>query len=518
LLRLLAVEEAFVPFQNEITAISKDPYSAEAGLFHPSTFARPAFGRTPPGAGFSIAIALTETTILAVAVLVAMLSLRSTDSLGWASWVALIGLPLSTLVILLQRQFYATHYLMFAPFRPFRLTGAWLAAFGTTVAAAMLARGIEPQRLHDIGMVPPELALLFGVGLTGLLSTRLLWALIRPRLATRAVPRVLFVGELDASRRLLAQLHAEPTINLVTSIDYRDEIMGLSTSPDGNRARLTALLAHDAIDAVLVSLPQIPPSEIAFIAAVAQTCGVNTVALPGVSLRRDPGTGFTTLGGVPVLQRDTTRLTPAGVLQKRLFDLVLGCIVLVIIAPIMAVIAVLIRLDSPGPVLFRQIRVGRGGTLFEIFKFRTMTNSASLVAGHDPHVVIEALQTQRDDQRVTRLGAILRRHSLDELPQIFNVLRGDMSIIGPRPHAAAMTVEGMKLEALVPDYTERFAVRPGITGWAQVNGRRGIIDTAAALQARVDHDLYYIENWSLGFDVSVLGRTVMCVIRDDQAF
>jgi lipopolysaccharide/colanic/teichoic acid biosynthesis glycosyltransferase len=180
----------------------------------------------------------------------------------------------------------------------------------------------------------------------------------------------------------------------------------------------------------------------------------------------------------------------------------------------MVILAVLIRLDSQGPVLFRQLRVGRGGTLFEILKFRTMTESTS-TAGDQPSAL---LQTERNDRRVTRLGAILRRHSLDELPQILNVLRGDMSIIGPRPHAAAMTVAGMKLEALVPDYPARLAVRPGITGWAQINGRRGIIESVDALQNRVDDDLYYIENWSFRFDIAILLRTIGCIIRDDQAF
>ncbi|MCW8308618.1 sugar transferase [Acidiphilium sp. PA] len=462
---------------------------------------------------------MTETGLLACAVFVAFLALRPAISLGWASWVAMIGLPLFSVLILTQRQFYAIHHLLFAPFQPLRLTGAWTSAFGATMVVAMLARSLEPQRLHNIGMVPSELTILFGTGLFALLGGRLAWAALRPRFALRATPRVLFIGALDTSRRLLAQLHAETSIALIKSLDYRDPAIELceqdgQSTAHGNRARLTALIERENIDAVLVSLPQVPQTDIAFIAAAAQSCGVATVALPGLSLRRDPVAGFTTLGGVPVLQRDTTRLPPFGMVQKRLFDLIVGATVLLIIAPVMVILAVLIRLDSQGPVLFRQLRVGRGGTLFEILKFRTMTESTS-TAGDQPSAL---LQTERNDRRVTRLGAILRRHSLDELPQIFNVLRGDMSIIGPRPHAAAMTVAGMKLEALVPDYPARFAVRPGITGWAQINGRRGIIESVDALQNRVDDDLYYIENWSFRFDIAILLRTIGCIIRDDQAF
>ncbi|SIQ96460.1 MULTISPECIES: sugar transferase [Acidiphilium] len=508
-----------MPFQNEAAALPKEPYPTQTGPFQSTSFAKPALRRAPPGAGLSLLAAMIETALIACVVIVAFLSFRPAVSLGGASWAAMIGLPLFSVLILTQRQFYTTHHLLFAPFQPFRLTGAWIGAFGATVVVATLARSIEPQRLRHIGVVPSELTILFVTGLTALLGGRLAWAAIRPRFALRAIPRVLFIGALDSSRRLLTQLHAETSIALVTSLDYRDPAIELF-GPDAqsgalsNRVRLTALLERENIDAVLVPLPQVPQADIAVIAAAAQSCGVATVALPGLSLRRDPAAGFTTLGGVPVLQRDTTRLSPIGMVQKRLFDLIVGALVLLIIAPVMLIIAALIRLDSPGPVLFRQLRVGRGGTLFEILKFRTMAASAS----SQPDQPDAPLQTERNDRRVTRLGAILRRHSLDELPQIFNVLRGDMSIIGPRPHAAAMTVAGMKLEALVPDYPDRFAVRPGITGWAQINGRRGIIDSVDALQNRVDHDLYYIENWSFGFDIVILLRTIGCIIRDDQAF
>jgi exopolysaccharide biosynthesis polyprenyl glycosylphosphotransferase len=506
--------------------LSSDHYSSPTSLFQQTHSGRPVAGRLSPGTGFSLLAAFGEAAIIARAVAAALLLFRSTSSLGWASWVALIGLPLSTVAILAQRQFYAAHNLLFARFQPLRLTGAWIGAFATTIVLATLARSIEPVRLHEIGMVPPELAVLFGAGLGALFAGRVAWAVVRPRFAIHAVPRVLFIGALDASRRLLAQLHEEDTIHLVATLDYRDDTIARSATADlasveptlSGHDRLAAMLEREAIDAILIALPHTPQDATAAIAAAAQSCGVTTVALPGLSLRRNPAAGFTTLGGVPVLQRETTGLPPGFMVQKRLFDLLLGGLVLLVIAPVMAIIAVLIRLDSPGPVLFRQLRVGRGGALFEILKFRTMHHQVPRDPGQDHGAVPDQLQTARNDRRITRLGAVLRRHSLDELPQIFNVLRGDMSIIGPRPHAADMTVEGMRLEALVPDYTARFAVPPGITGWAQINGRRGILDTAIALQNRVDHDLYYIENWSLGFDVSILLRTILCVIRDDQAF
>jgi lipopolysaccharide/colanic/teichoic acid biosynthesis glycosyltransferase len=192
--------------------------------------------------------------------------------------------------------------------------------------------------------------------------------------------------------------------------------------------------------------------------------------------------------------------------------------ILVLLAPIMAIIAAAIRLDSRGPIFFRQLRVGRGGVLFEILKFRTMYHQDAAASGNGPGLVSAELQTSRGDKRITRVGAFLRRHSFDELPQIFNVLKGDMSIVGPRPHAAAMTVAGVSPEDLVPSYTARFAMRPGITGWAQINGRRGIINSIDTLQKRVDCDLYYVENWSLGLDIKISIRTLACLINDKQAF
>ncbi|MGC9269493.1 exopolysaccharide biosynthesis polyprenyl glycosylphosphotransferase, partial [Acidiphilium sp.] len=480
-----------------------------------------AIGGRTPGLKFSIALAVAEASVLMIAIGTALSVFRSLGGLGAASWVVVIGLPLFNAMILSRRQFYTSNHLLFAALQPARLASAWIGAFGLSVLLATLVRCVEPVRLHNLGLFPPEMAAIFGVGLATLLTARLAWMMIRPRYAARAIPRVLFVGALDSSRRLLTQLRRETTIHLVSAIDYRDHVSGDAgdrSAPAGGETRISdpshlkSRLQHENIDAILLALPQLPEADIATITAAAQSCGVTTVALPGQSLRRNLAAGLTALGGVPVLRRDTAAMARRAMAQKRLVDLILGSVVLIIIAPVMAIIAVLIRLESPGPVLFRQIRVGRGGALFEILKFRTMIHAPAATSAE-----LE-LQTQRNDRRVTRFGAVLRRHSLDELPQIFNVLRGDMSIIGPRPHAAAMMVEGSALETLVPDYGERFAVRPGITGWAQINGSRGIIDSVAELQDRVDHDLYYIENWSLGFDMSILLRTVMCVICDDQAF
>jgi lipopolysaccharide/colanic/teichoic acid biosynthesis glycosyltransferase len=195
---------------------------------------------------------------------------------------------------------------------------------------------------------------------------------------------------------------------------------------------------------------------------------------------------------------------------KRAEDLAIGALLLVLVAPVLLVIAVLIKLDSKGPVLFRQPRVGRGNRIFEILKFRTMyVEYADFGAER---------QTCRGDRRVTRIGAVLRRSSLDELPQLLNVLGGSMSIVGPRPHALCTTVGGTLLEKAVPAYPLRHRVKPGITGLAQVNGCRGELNSVEKLSRRVDLDLEYIENWSLGLDLRILGKTARVVLGDPNAY
>ena len=192
---------------------------------------------------------------------------------------------------------------------------------------------------------------------------------------------------------------------------------------------------------------------------------------------------------------------------KRAEDLVLGTALLVLVLPLMVTIAVAIRIDTPGPALFRQTRRGLNNRPFDILKFRTMV--------YVPGPELAVPQARRHDPRVTRVGRVLRRTSLDELPQLFNVLKGEMSLVGPRPHALA---HDARFGALIAGYADRHRVPPGITGWSQVNGLRGETDTLAKMQRRVDHDLAYITNQSLLLDLRILVRTVRTVCRDRNAY
>jgi putative colanic acid biosynthesis UDP-glucose lipid carrier transferase len=212
------------------------------------------------------------------------------------------------------------------------------------------------------------------------------------------------------------------------------------------------------------------------------------------------------VGGVTVISVCDTPFRGWAGVRKRGSDIVLATLILVLIAPIMGLVALAVRLDSSGPVIFRQRRYGLDGQQIWVYKFRSMrvTEDGDQIR-----------QAQRGDDRVTRVGAFLRRTSLDELPQFINVLQGRMSIVGPRPHAVAHNELYRKL---IKGYMVRHKVKPGITGWAQVNGQRGETDTLAKMQARIALDLDYLRHWSLGLDLRIIARTVVLVFKDVRAY
>jgi putative colanic acid biosynthesis UDP-glucose lipid carrier transferase len=213
-----------------------------------------------------------------------------------------------------------------------------------------------------------------------------------------------------------------------------------------------------------------------------------------------------TIGGLPVLAVCETPFFGMNAVVKRLSDMVLASLILALIAPVMLAIAIGVKLSSPGPVLFRQRRYGLDGREILVYKFRSMrvTEDGAVVK-----------QATRDDPRVTRFGAFLRKTSLDELPQFINVLQGRMSIVGPRPHAVAHNEQYRKL---VKSYMIRHKVRPGITGWAQVNGLRGETETVDKMKARIEYDLDYLRHWSLKLDLHIIWKTLFVVLKKQNAY
>jgi Undecaprenyl-phosphate glucose phosphotransferase len=202
------------------------------------------------------------------------------------------------------------------------------------------------------------------------------------------------------------------------------------------------------------------------------------------------------VGSISSLSLSGHSLNLIEVVAKRAFDIVFASLALILLSPFLALFAILIKLDSKGPALFYQRRYGFNQETFSIVKFRSMTTMEN-----DRNV----RQATADDERVTRVGRFMRRYNIDELPQLFNVLRGEMSLVGPRPHALA---HDQLFERKIALYARRHNVKPGITGWAQVNGLRGEIDSPDKIRLRVEHDLYYIDNWSLSFDLWIILLTV----------
>jgi Undecaprenyl-phosphate glucose phosphotransferase len=212
------------------------------------------------------------------------------------------------------------------------------------------------------------------------------------------------------------------------------------------------------------------------------------------------------MGNVPVIELQRVPLNIFELLIKRTIDILLAGIALIGLIPILALVAIAIKLETPGPIIFRQTRHGFNGKPFQILKFRTMT---VLEDGASVN------QAQRIDKRVTLVGKWLRRTSIDELPQLINVLKGEMSIVGPRPHAAA---HDNHFDELIANYAFRQRMKPGITGCAQVNGSRGETPTVEAMQRRVEYDVWYIDNWSVGLDLAIMFRTVIEIVRGRNAY
>ena len=261
----------------------------------------------------------------------------------------------------------------------------------------------------------------------------------------------------------------------------------------GTLSDLAAYLEKTSLDEVAITLNLNEYHKLEQIVAICEKSGVHTKFVPDYYNFISTNPYTEDLDGLPVINIRNVPLTNTmNKLIKRLIDIIGSIIALILFSPIMLIVAILVKKSSPGPIIFAQERIGLGNKPFKMYKFRSM-------GVQDPKK--EAKEwTTKNDVRVTPVGRVIRKTSLDELPQFWNVLKGDMSLIGPRPERP-LFVEKFKEE--IPRYMIKHQVRPGITGWAQVNGFRG--DTS--IRSRIEHDLYYIENWSLGLDIKILFLT-----------
>jgi len=317
--------------------------------------------------------------------------------------------------------------------------------------------------------------------------------------------------------RVAARLveHARTGTSGITLVGIFDDRVGgdraMRNGPpiDGSLKDLIEVGRRELVDQVIIALPPSADQRLASIACKLEQLPVSLHVCSYIASDVYDYAGehrVSALGPVGLIDIKKKPLADWGPIVKAAEDRVIGTLMLVALLPVLAVVAVAVKLDSRGPVLFRQRRHGLNHRVITVNKFRTMR------VLEDGDVVRQAT---RNDKRVTRIGAFLRRTSLDELPQLFNVVKGEMSLVGPRPHAL---VHDEQWGELLERYANRFQVKPGITGWAQVNGYRGEIETTDDMQHRVEYDLSYINEWSLGFDLRILWRTLFVAFTDRKAY
>jgi Undecaprenyl-phosphate glucose phosphotransferase len=358
----------------------------------------------------------------------------------------------------------------------------------------------------------------FCIGLASLLLGRLaLTAMVR-RWARdgRLVRRVVIVGGGREGESLVRALESEADSDVRICGVFDDR--GGERSPPvvagipklGNVEDLVQFTRLTRVDLVLVSLPLTAEERVLQMVRKLWVLPVDVRLAAHMNRLRFRPRAYSYIGNVPVLDIFDKPIADWNMVIKTLFDRIAGFLILLAVSPVMLATAIAVKLDSPGPMLFRQRRLGFNNEVIEILKFRSLYHEHS-----DPHA---RRVVTKGDSRVTRVGRFIRKTSLDELPQLFNVLRGELSLVGPRPHAIEAPTANRLWEEVVDSYFARHRVRPGLTGWAQINGWRGELDTAEKLQNRVECDLYYIENWSLGFDLYILLRTPFALIRSENAY
>jgi len=390
-----------------------------------------------------------------------------------------------------------------------------LSAFGFALVAAVAV--FQPDPAERAPLVA-WLLVWAVVALAGIAVVRGVLSVLqgRWRAAGRLKQLVAIYGTGDLAERLVERLRAAcpETVEIVGVFDDRAGRgvvgTGLRELPHGTTAELVEMSRQFEIDRIVVALPHSAEKRLLEILRKLHKMPVEIALAPDMVGFHVPTKDHEEFGGLPLLDVYGKPLTFGQTLVKTVFDRLAAAVGIIVLSPLLLAIAAAIKLDSKGPALFRQNRFGFGDRVIGVYKFRTMRAELADANGEK--------QTETNDPRITRIGGLLRRLSLDELPQLFNVVRGELSLVGPRPHAISMRVKQRRNEDIVPDYALRHHVKPGITGWAQVNGYHGPVETERALHERVAYDLDYINHWSLWFDIRILLRTAVIAFGHREAY
>jgi Undecaprenyl-phosphate glucose phosphotransferase len=393
-----------------------------------------------------------------------------------------------------------------------RLASAWSVVFLLAVSASFFAKAGDDFSRVWLGSY-------YACGLVTLIAFRRgLFLLVRRWTRQgRLDRRTVVVGAGDSGEALIGALSGQrdSDVHVIGVFDDRGDDRGAVACDGvpklGSVDDLVEFARHTRVDLVIFSLPISAESRILQMLKKLWVLPLDIRLAAHTNKLRFRPRSYSYIGNLPVLDIFDRPIADWDVVMKWLFDKVVGAIALVCVAPIMLLIALAIKLDSKGPVFFKQRRYGFNNELVEIYKFRSMYVE-------DTDATASKLVT-RNDPRVTRVGRFIRKTSLDELPQLFNVLfTGNLSLVGPRPHAIHAKAADHLYDEAVDGYFARHRVKPGITGWAQINGWRGETDSQEKIQRRVEHDLFYIENWSILFDLYILCRTPFALIRGESAY
>jgi Undecaprenyl-phosphate glucose phosphotransferase len=391
-----------------------------------------------------------------------------------------------------------------------RMVSSWAFVFLLFIGASFFAKlGNEVSRLW--------LSAFFFVGLAALIAERLsLRSMVRNWAREgRLDRRTIIVGSDQNGEQLVEALKAQEDsdIDILGVFDDRNDTRALETcagSPKlGKVDDIVEFARRTRVDLVLFALPISAETRILEMLKKLWVLPVDIRLSAHTNKLRFRPRSYSYLGKVPTLDVFEAPITDWDLVMKGLFDHVGGGLILLLALPVMALVALAIKLDSPGPVLFRQKRFGFNNERIDVFKFRSLYH-------HQADPTASKVVT-RNDPRVTRVGRFIRRTSLDELPQLFNVVfKGNLSLVGPRPHAVQGKLQSRLFDEAVDGYFARHRVKPGITGWAQINGWRGEVDSEEKIQKRVEFDLYYIENWSVLFDLYILLKTPLALMTKNE--
>lgn len=323
--------------------------------------------------------------------------------------------------------------------------------------------------------------------------------------------RAVVAGMNEQGIELARRLSSDPYNSVRAAGFFEDRAHSRSGHSDefpvlGKLAELPSYVKHNHIDIIYLALPMASQQRIVSLLDALRDTTASIFFVPDIFVTELIQGRMDSVGGIPVVGVCDSPFSGTDAIIKRGSDIVLSLLILAMISPLLLLIALAVKLTSRGPAIFKQTRYGVDGSEIKVYKFRTMR------VQEDGDVVKQA---SKGDDRVTRLGALLRQTSLDELPQFLNVLQGRMSIVGPRPHAVAHNELYRKL---IKGYMQRHKVKPGITGWAQVNGLRGETETLDKMKARVEYDLDYLRNWSLRLDLFIIAKTVWVVLRGVNAY